>query len=48
MLAAGGVKLEHAIKTFNIDVKDKIVMDVGRLNRWIQLLPFTGAKRIMQ
>src|SRR4030066_563996 len=28
-VSRGGVKLEHAIKTFNIDVKDKIVMDVG-------------------
>jgi len=28
-VSRGGVKLEHAIKTFNIDVKGKTVMDVG-------------------
>ena len=25
----GGLKLEHALREFNIDVKDKIAMDVG-------------------
>ncbi|ACI20213.1 MULTISPECIES: TlyA family rRNA (cytidine-2'-O)-methyltransferase [Thermodesulfovibrio] len=28
-VSRGGFKLEHAIKEFSIDVKDKVVMDVG-------------------
>jgi 23S rRNA (cytidine1920-2'-O)/16S rRNA (cytidine1409-2'-O)-methyltransferase len=46
-VSRGGVKLEHAIKTFNIDVKGKTVMDVGASTGGFTdcLLKF-GAKKI--
>jgi len=46
-VSRGGVKLEHAIKTFNIDVKEKTVMDVGASTGGFTdcLLKF-GAKKI--
>ena len=46
-VSRGGVKLEHAIKTFNIDVKDKIVMDVGAsTGGFTDCLLQHGAKKI--
>jgi 23S rRNA (cytidine1920-2'-O)/16S rRNA (cytidine1409-2'-O)-methyltransferase len=46
-VSRGGVKLEHAIKTFNIDVKDKIAMDVGAsTGGFTDCLLQHGAKKI--
>jgi 23S rRNA (cytidine1920-2'-O)/16S rRNA (cytidine1409-2'-O)-methyltransferase len=46
-VSRGGVKLEHAIKTFNIDVKDKTVMDVGAsTGGFTDCLLQHGAKKI--
>ncbi|MBI5098660.1 MAG: TlyA family RNA methyltransferase [Nitrospirae bacterium] len=46
-VSRGGLKLEHAIKTFNIDVKDKIAMDVGAsTGGFTDCLLQHGAKKI--
>jgi 23S rRNA (cytidine1920-2'-O)/16S rRNA (cytidine1409-2'-O)-methyltransferase len=46
-VSRGGVKLEHAIKTFNIDVKDKTLMDVGAsTGGFTDCLLQHGAKKI--
>ena len=46
-VSRGGVKLEHAIKTFNIDVKDKTAMDVGAsTGGFTDCLLQHGAKKI--
>ena len=34
-VSRGGLKLEKAIKEFNIDLKDKILIDIGRTKKYI-------------
>lgn len=46
-VSRGGLKLEHAIKTFNINVKDKIAMDIGAsTGGFTDCLLQHGAKKI--
>lgn len=47
-VSRGGFKLEHAIKEFSIDVKDKVVMDVGAsTGGFTDCLLQHGAKKFM-
>lgn len=46
-VSRGGLKLEHAIREFSIDVKDKVVMDVGAsTGGFTDCLLQHGAKKI--
>ncbi len=46
-VSRGGLKLEHAIKHFNIDIKDKVAMDVGAsTGGFTDCILQHGAKRV--
>ena len=39
-VSRGGLKLEKAIKTFNLDFKDKIVLDIGASTGGLQIVHY--------
>ena len=46
-VSRGGVKLEHALKQFNISVKNKVCLDVGAsTGGFTEVLYSNGAKKI--